>query len=285
MRSQKTLISLAATVSLVSLGACSEKAADDAAIAKDSAADSTAPGVPIDVAVAPGVAFRFDYSFVLPVKAISTVQQQHAAACARLGTARCRITGIDFNQSDEDNANGQMDFLLAPDFAQRFSAEGTSAVEAASGKLDRAAVNGEDAGTAIALSQSSSAAIEAEVARLEARLKARGLAASERTELARRVEQLRDELRGETQSRQANERAIASTPVTFRYASEGIVGSSGAFGKALAAGWGSANGLLALLLVLAGYALPWALLAGLIVLGWRTLTRRRRAALAEASNT
>ena len=107
-----------------------------------------APGMEIEIAIR-----NFGIPFEWPAQV-----EQEAGKLAPEPTTR-------------DKANGQMDFLLAPDFAQRFSAEGTSAVEAASGKLDRAAVNGEDAGTAIALSQSSSAAIEAEVARLEARLK------------------------------------------------------------------------------------------------------------------
>ena len=36
---------------------------------------------------APGVAFNYSYAFVLPSKAISAVQESHAAACEKLGIA------------------------------------------------------------------------------------------------------------------------------------------------------------------------------------------------------
>ncbi len=284
---------IAATTALLLVAGCSQKSEDasapqaeappghDAAAAAADAASEKA-GPDIGSAVAPGVAFTYRYAFTLPAKTISGVQREHAAACERLGPTRCRVTGMTYEQPREDEISAQLDFLLAPDLAHRFGSDGIAAVEAAHGKVDNASVAGEDAGGAIVLSQQNSASIAAEVARIDARLKAGGLGKDERAELTRRVEDLRAQLRGEEQARRGKEAAIASTPVSFAYASEGLLGSQGSFGKAAATSWGSFETMLAVVLVVAGYALPWLLLAGVAVLAWRFVRAKRLLARLEA---
>lgn len=273
-------------VAALALSGCSqEKSSDDgaamasdsaeaapAAAAADAATDERA-GPGIGGAVAPGVAFVYNYAFTLPSDAISGVQQEHAAACSRLGPSRCRVTGMTYDQPGEGQVSARLDLLLAPDLAHRFGSEGIAAVERAEGKLERATVNGENAGDAIRLSQEDSAAIEAEVARLEGRLRARGLAAQERVELQRRVTELREQLRGEAARRRDKEESLATTPVTFAYASEGLVGGN-TFGKAASASLSSMESMLAFLMLLAGVALPWIGLGALVVLAYRWLRRR-----------
>lgn len=283
---------IAATTALLLVAGCSQKSEDasapraetppgqEAAAAADAASEKAGPD--IGGAVAPGVAFTYRYAFTLPVKAISGVQREHAAACERLGPTRCRVTGMSYEQPREDEVSARLDFLLAPDLAHRFGSDGIAAVEAADGKVDNATVAGEDAGGAIVLSQQNSAGIAAEVARIEARLKAGGLGKDERAELTRRVEDLRAQLRGEEQARRGKEAAIASTPVSFAYASEGLLGSQGSFGKAAGASWSSFAAMLAIVLVMAGYALPWLLLAGIAVLVWRFVRAKRLLARLEA---
>lgn len=282
---------LATTTALLLVSGCSQKSEDaadkpapvraDVAPAPVDHAGAVAPGQAgpdIGGAVAPGVAFTYQYAFTLPAKAISGVQRQHAAACERLGTSRCRVTGMRYEQPNEDEVAAELDLLLAPDLAHRFGTEGIAAVEAAEGKVDRASVNGEDAGSTITLSQQNSAANQAEIQRLEARLKAGGLSKEERTELTRRAEDLRAQMRGEADVRRGKEAAIASTPVSFTYSSEGLLGSQGSFGKAAGASWGNVETMFSVMLLVLGYAFPWLLLAGLGILAWRLLKAKRRLA-------
>jgi len=238
--------------------------------------EAAAAGAPdIGGAVAPGVAFRYDYTFTLPGKAISQVQQQHAQACQKLGPSRCRVTGMAYDQPGEERVSARLDFLLAPDVAHAFGNEAVAAVEAAEGKLDNASVTGENAGDAIKLSQQDSAANEAEIARIEARLAAKGLTAAERTELQQQLAALRNQQAGLAQDRRAKEAAIASTPVSFTYSSQGILSGQGTFGKAASASWSSAESMLSLALLVLGVALPWVLLIGGVVLLWRSPDLRR----------
>lgn len=263
------LIALAIPALLIS-GCAAEKSEDT------TTQEAAAAGAPdIGGAVAPGVAFRYDYTFTLPGKAISQVQQQHAQACQKLGPSRCRVTDMAYDQPGEERVSARLDFLLAPDVAHAFGNEAVAAVEAAEGKLDNASVTGENAGDAIKLSQQDSAANEAEIARIEARLAAKGLTAAERTELQQQLAALRNQQAGLAQDRRAKEAAIASTPVSFTYSSQGILSGQGTFGKAASASWSSAESMLSLALLVLGVALPWVLLIGGVVLLWRSPDLRR----------
>ncbi|MGE3691340.1 MAG: DUF4349 domain-containing protein [Novosphingobium sp.] len=279
MRNTRTLTLALASTALLMVAGCSKAPSDKAATqetaadaasaapAAREAADAAGASLPdIGGAAAPGVAFTYSYAFTLPAKAISDVQQKHAMACERLGTSRCRITGMTFEQPNADEASARLDFLLAPDIAHRFGADAVDAVEKADGALDHALVNGENAGDDIVLSQENSAAIQAEVERLQARLNAKGLTSAERVELTGRIEQLQQQLQGEAQNRRDKEASIATTPVSFTYASQGIAAGGGGFSKAASASWASFSSLMTLLMIGLGYALPWLLpLAGLIM--------------------
>lgn len=262
---------IALTTALL-LSACAEMKSEETSTDQSAAAESAGPA--ISGVVAPGVAFRYDYAFTLPGKSISQVQQQHAASCQNLGPTRCRVTGIAYDQPGEDQVTARLDLLLAPDIAHRFANDGIAAVERAEGKLDNAHVTGENAGDAIKLSQADSAANEAEIARIEARLAAKGLTSAERVELRQQVAALREQQRSQAQDRKAKEASIANTPVVFNYTSEGILTGKGTFAKAAGASWSSVQGLLAFATLVLGVALPWMLLVGGAVLAWRWARQR-----------
>ena len=256
-----------------------EAAVESAALPRDAAAgaaDEQAPG--LTTSAAPGVAFDYRYAFTLKANAISGVQRQHAAACERLGPTRCQVTGMTYEQPRADEVSARLDFLLAPELAHQFASEGIATVERADGKLDNALVTGEDAGGQIEVSQRRSAVLKAELARIERRLMAKGLSAEERVSLANQAQDLRSQLGSEVEVRQAKEASLATTPVSFAYQSEGLLGGSDPFGTAAKSSLGSLKSMLALLLAGAGLALPWLLLAAFIVLLLRLRSMKQRVA-------
>jgi VIT1/CCC1 family predicted Fe2+/Mn2+ transporter len=182
---------------------------------------------------------------------------------------------MSYEQPDADRVSARMDFLLAPDIAHSFGSAGVALVEQAEGKLENASVSGDNAGAQIELSQTDSAGIEAEAQRIEARLAARGLTAAERAELQRQLGNLRQQLHGNAQTRRDLEKTIATTPVSFAYASEGMIGGDNTFGKAASASWSSLETMISFLTLIAGIALPWLLLIGLIVVIVRSPALRR----------
>lgn len=276
MRPTKTLM-LALMSTALLIGGCSRQsdeaapadaAAESGKSAAGDAAIAAAPG--LDTVAAPGVAFRYRYAFSLPGEAISEVQNQHVSACEKLGTGACRITGMDYRKESDGEIIARIDFLLAPDVAHRFGREATSVVERAEGKLSDANVIGENAGEAIDVSQQASGALQGELTRIEARLRASGMSREERASLVQEAANIRERLRGESAGRMAREKSIASTPMNFTYASEGVFAANGdPFGKAAETSWSSLMAMLSVVLTVLGLAAPWALLAALVWLAIR----------------
>lgn len=252
------------------LASCSQADRTEEAASEMVSADMAAPPA-VSPAAAPGVAFSYRYAFVLADERIAAVQESHASACEKLGIARCRVTGMSYTLVDEDRVRGQLRFKLAPELARRFGTEGIAAVVASDGKLVSSAIDGDDAGAAIIGSQARSADLRAELARLEQRLAARGLGDDERAELQGQAQALRTQLSAERSTRSADEERLANTPMTFDYAGdEGFRFGNAPFGNAVETAWTSFTTMVSLVLLVIGAILPWAILALLLLLVWRS---------------
>lgn len=248
----------------------SNDAAPAAAMREEAGSGGMAPPG-ISPHAAPGVAFNYAYSFVLPSKAISAVQESHAAACEKLGIARCRITGMRYSLTDEDSVSAQLTFKLDPALARAFGKEGIAAVENAKGKLVDAAITGEDVGTQITASQRRSADAQAELSRIEARLAAGGIADRERAELTAQAARLREQLAGERDTRSAGEEQLANTPMTYNYTGdESFTLGGNPVGDAAEGAWESLIAMIAFALMAIGVALPWLVLLAAVLTLWRS---------------
>ncbi|WP_447754428.1 DUF4349 domain-containing protein [Sphingopyxis fribergensis] len=271
---------LAGAIALALIG-CSEKSAEEAATtdtataetaAGQSAADAAA-APRIGIEAAPGVAFDYSYAFRLADDRIAKVQEEHAAACETLGVQRCRIVDVRYQLTDEKLVEAQTQFKLDPGIARKFGANAIASVEKAEGVLADASVAGEDVGTEILASQQRSAGSEAEITRLEERLKSGGLDKRERAELLAQISQLRGQVGDERQARRSGEARIAWTSVAFNYVSDGGlpgIGHENPFADAGETLMRSGSTALSFTLTLGAALLPWAILLGLIVAFWRS---------------
>ena len=298
MRSSRIIPTSLVCASLALVAACSEAPGDTEAASADSAAEAVEQAVPsaadrsdagdapgFTTTAAPGVAFSYNYAFSLPGEAISDVQHRHAAACEELGAERCQVTGMDFRKDQSGSVSARLDFLVAPEIAHRFSKQALDTVREADGELADAQVVGDNVGGEIDASQVRSAGMEAELARIEKRLATAGLSTQERSALLARADELRSSLRGEADSRIEGEKRIATTPMSFAYASKGLFASSeDPLGNAASSSLDSMEQMLAVLLTLAGLLLPWFLLAGLLFLAWKGLRRNAPSAAASDSS-
>lgn len=239
------------------------------------ATPDAAPDIGPDVA--PGVAFVYRFSFALADDKVSEAQGRHAAACERLGQNRCRVTAVRFDQQQDGPVTGKLSLLLDPALARRFAQDAVDGVRDLDGDLLEGSIGGEDVGTSIAASQQSSAALGGDLARIEARLAQPGLSAGERRDLSAHAEQMRGTLRNQEQDRRGGEARLASTPVEFSY--RGSTSAAGfdrsrPFASAWTASSDSFGTAAAFVLMLIGLLLPWALMAGGVVLAVRWARRR-----------
>jgi Domain of unknown function (DUF4349) len=223
------------------------------------------PGGGIGVSAAPGVAFSYSYAFRLPNANIAGVQEAHAAACEKLGLDRCRITGMRYTVSDQDDVHAMLALKLAPDLARQFGKDGIAAIQKAQGSLVDAAISGNDAGSAIDQSRRRTASIEARIKSLEAQLKP-GTARryDDSNEIRNHIATLQTELDRESQSRTDAGEALANTPMVFQYNSGNALSTS-ALGEAWATSTSGFVAIIGLFVIAIGVLLPWLLLSGA---GW-----------------
>ncbi|HEX9955022.1 MAG TPA: DUF4349 domain-containing protein [Allosphingosinicella sp.] len=237
--------------------------------------DASAPAAPrppeISPTAAPGVAFDYRYAFRLPPAKIGGVQEQHAAACEKLGPDRCRITGMSYEQDGEEDVSAQLLLRLDPQLARRFGREASDAVARSQGLVTSANITGEDVGSAIESDQQTQTRLEESLRRIDGQLAEKGRTGTERAELQRQAEQLRQSLRAGEQTIGARRKQLATTPMTFRYMAGETDKSFGA--QAAYAMRTFLSGARVLLIALL-YVLPWMLAALAIALGLRWVSRR-----------
>ncbi|MEQ1686971.1 MAG: DUF4349 domain-containing protein [Sphingopyxis sp.] len=257
--------------------ASAEAASDAASNTGPDAASVTGAGVGGNDSVAPGVAFTYDFAFRLPDDQVSVAQDRHVEACARLGRARCRLTNIHYSREDDGPIDASLSFLVDPALARSFARDAVDLVARLDGELTNSQVGGVDVGTGIETSQRLSANLGGDLERIERRLAQPGLSGRERAELQAQAQALRGELRSGEDDRRKGEAQLAATPVNFSYTGNtGVAGydSSRPFASALSASTDSLGAAGAFILMLAGITLPWLLMLGGVIFGWRWLRRR-----------
>ncbi len=225
-------------------------------------------GPAISPTAAPGVAFSYAYQFRLPAVRIAQVQEQHAQACEKLGTAKCRITGLRYKVLGESEIEAYLAFKLAPDIARDFGKGGIATVEKAEGMVVDTEISGTDVGSAIATAKRNADEISSQIASLEAQLAAGGVKADTRAQINARIDELRSNRRANAESRDQNEDALANTPMVFSYGSGALIPGFDArspIREALQTGANILIGMLSFLIVAISFLVPAALIAGLLL--------------------
>ena len=229
---------------------------------------SQADGGPdIGPTAAPGIAFNYRYAFRLPGERISAVQEQHAAACEKLGLDRCRITGMRYRLLGEEDVEAFLAFKLDPAIARQFGKNGIESVTRSEGMLVDSEISGEDAGADIERATRSVSGFEEDLARVEAQLARSGLRSAERSELQMQAERIRESIRAARANREERRESLAKTPMVFQYGSGSVAPGfdtrspiSAAFERA---GENFVSGFATLLVILVTL-LPWAIVLGFL---------------------
>ncbi len=259
------------------LAGCSQRqpSGEPPASTYDAREEPTAPGV--DVTAAPGVAFNYRYAFRLPSTRIAQVQEQHAQACEKLGLDKCRITGMRYRLVNQTDIQAMLALRLDPGIARQFGKEATDAVKQSEGMLVDQEITGEDVGTQIASASRSESALTAELDKVDAELRSMSARDPHRGEVARRADDLRQQLRSLAESKAQGQQALAGTPMVFNYGSGTVVPGFDVRSPLKEALARSADNFIdgfATILVILITVIPWALLLALLILLYR-LARRR----------
>jgi len=266
-------------ISCVVLAGCSAPQSNNrdtsTASAASNAADRTSGAF---VTAAPGVAFNYHYAFRVPNAKIAAVQEEHAAACERLGILHCSITGMHYQLVHNDQIDAMLSFKLDPALARQFGKTAIDTVTKSEGMLVESEITGADAGAVIEGANREVAQAREGIASVEARLKQPGLPAGERENLETQARELRQQLSTSAAARIDAQKSLATTPMVFDYGSGNLIpGFDGRspLHDAFAVAQGSLTTMVSVVLIAVGLLLPWAALFGLIYYGYWAVRRWR----------
>jgi len=232
---------------------------------------------------APDVAFGYRYNFGLAADRVAEVQQRHARTCEELGTSRCRVTGMSYRRTGDDDVQAELSLALEPSLAHRFGERAMDAVREAEGELVDSQITGTDVGTGIRANNRSIADLEEELRTIEQRIAADGRDEA-KAGLQEQAEQLRRQIRSLQDVRSEQRESLAITPVTLTYGSGAYMSGRPDFGRAVDNAWDQLVWGAYMVFVLFTVLLPWLIAAGLIWLAVAAIRRRRphRPAVANA---
>jgi hypothetical protein len=241
---------------------------------EETASDTTERAPPgIVPTAAPGVAFAYHYGFRMPDASISGAQEAHAAACERLGLARCRITGMTYELDDRDRVKGTLAIAIDPLLARAFGRDAIATVEKQDGKLRFARITGEDQNPVLDDAARREGSASRTIAQLEADL-AKARNENERVQIREQIRQLRAEIQAAQSTTADSEAKIRRTPLTFEYHGGTVSGRGFGGENPVADAWylfvDSLATMVSLALKALAIILPWAVLLLLIVLGLRS---------------
>lgn len=226
----------------------------------------------------PGIALTYRYGFRVPIGQLSSLQEEHAARCEALTPARCRIAGMTYDVRRDRRIDASLDMRLAPDMARRFGKEGVDAAVRKGGMLMTASIDTKDAGAIGAQVDKAAGTIAAERAEINRQLANPGLSGTERAALRQRLGTLADDDRAAVQARTEAAQLLASTPVTFTYASGEVqtgLTDSPILG-AMKDGWANVVSGSATIVMLLITLTPWVAVALFLAWLWRRAAWRFR---------
>ncbi|HYD11630.1 MAG TPA: DUF4349 domain-containing protein [Allosphingosinicella sp.] len=233
-------------------------------------------GPDVDPASAPGIAFDYRYSFRLEADRIAEIQREHQELCARYGP-RCQITGVDYRAANAEDVEAMLSFAVDPAIAAQFGREGVRAVTAADGELTESSVAGTDVGASLKANTGQLDELQAELARVEARLAQRNLRWAERVRLDEQRQSLRRQIAALGETTGAQEHALATTPILFRYGSGALAPGPArepTIGEATTRAADNFLGALKYLLIAFVTISPWVLTLLLLWVGFRAARKR-----------
>jgi hypothetical protein len=224
---------------------------------------------------APGVAFAYRYAFRLAADRVAEAQQEHQRLCERFGAARCRITGMTYRANNEDDVEAMQTLRVDPAIAGQFGRESVQAVLNADGTLAHSEIQGAEVGSEIQRAGRTLAELTARLEEVEAQL--RTARQRDKGQLEYEAQGLREQIRALRDTREGQQRSLATTPIQLTYGSGNLAPGpqpAPTLREALSDTGDDFLASLTMLLVVFIRLLPWAVAGGLIWILVRYLRRR-----------
>jgi hypothetical protein len=241
---------------------------------------------PVEVSI-PQLAYAYRLGFRLPGDRVAGVQEAHRDLCDRMGPARCQLLALSRGTADNTASAATLKLRVASADARRFTDAATKRVAESGGRTVDTNVEAEDVSKKIVDAEARIRQRELLVGRLTEILRTRTGKVAELVEAERSVAQAQEELDQAKGWLTELRGRVAMSDIDITYSAIAPSASPGGMGDQLgeavqASGAGFLLGL-RMLLTLAIYFAPWALLAGGVFWIVRRVRRNRAAAAATSA--
>ncbi len=267
-------------LAILLLAGCGEKdmtgSGGNAPLAMEMAPPANSPSDDeLSDAVQPQIAYAYRLAFRLPTESVAAVQIAHIRLCDSLGPKRCRLVAQE--RRGGDRAGGSVAFEVEAGAARNFADRMDTVVGEAGGSTTTRAVSAEDLSKSIIDNEARIRAKQALADRLLGIIRTRNGKIGELVAAERAFAETQEELDAARSGLDTMRRRVAMSRIDADYTS---VGSEGGGGWAIRDAFDSAGLALgssvAAMIRLVVVAVPWLLLAGLIVAGIRRWRNRDR---------
>lgn len=297
---RKHWIIAAASVSLLTLSACSENSqavydtveyAEASVEAEAVAADASAPASErptardetasdgasqtpdqMPTAGAPQIAYVYDYGFRIDAEEISELAQSHVSLCEKMGPKDCRVISLRQSGSEGSYASGELELAVAADKARAFGKDLGAAAESLGGEQIDVAISGEDLSKSIVDTEARLRARTLLRDRLMEVLRSRRGTVAELVEAERGVAQVNEEIDQARSWLNEMKGRVAFSRVSIDYNSSAR--SSGSFSRPIVEAFQSIGSILGTTIGAIIYGLTILLPIALLVFGLRWVLHR-----------
>jgi len=260
-------------------------ASSNAVAAPDATQFVADPSQPAPSPQAPMLALAYRLGLVVPADQVRALMESHQEACERAGTDQCQVMAAEASADGDDRATAELTLRATPAWMRMFRTRAEADAKGLGGRIDEAATEGDDLSGQIVDTEAAQRARAAERQRLTELLRRRTRNLDQTLQVEQALTRVQGDMDQADSELAAMQTRIVMQTVTVHYESAAAAAPSGVTAPLQAAArgfWGNVYGMLALLLTLASFALPLALV-GAPIAWWLARRRRGRASSAAAS--
>lgn len=230
------------------------------------------------------LAYRYNYGFRLPARAVAATSKSHAQTCLDAGPRLCQVINSSTSAYNEDNVTANLSLRAEPDWLEGFKTSIQSSVEAAKGKMTNNSVSADDLTRQILDTDARLKAQKTLRDRLQGLLATRDAKLNDLLALERELARVQSQIESATTTLNVLRKRVSMSVVNINYQSESVAVSQSALapiGRALKGFVGGfSRGLADVINFLAG-VLPWLLLVVLPALWlfrrwWRSRSSKNK---------
>jgi len=224
----------------------------------------------------------YHYGLALPSAQVRPMMESHQDACERAGTLQCQVMAASATVQGKDDAKAQLTLRATPAWMRMFRARAESDVKGAGGRVADSGTTGEDLSQPIVDAGAAQRARSAEIGRLQGLMARRTKNLQDTLNVEKEITRVQGEMDQARSDMALMSSRVAMETVTIDYQTLGAVAADGVSApvqQASSAFVRNLMGAFAVIITLASYTLPFALIAAPLI--W-LLSRRAKKEAAPA---